>query len=344
VIDGNGRINAFDKVRTKGLILKLPLDQALCRGTDEATGWLRTLDRDGHENDRAFYLEAWNGNGSYTYDRIGRGTLYIKAACVSIFGGIQPGPLAEYLRATVRGGSGDDGLMPRFQLLVYPDDPGGWQNVDRWPNAQAKDQAFRIFEGLDALNPQAIGARVIDEDDLPFLKFAANAQGLFDDWRGDLETKIRAHDEHPVLEAHLSKYRSLMPSLALLFHLVEVVGGSATGAVSLPAAHMAAGWCDFLEAHARRIYQGVTHHALIAARHLAQRIRAGKLTSPFTPHDVYNKGWTGLSTPEDVERAVEILEDIAWVRSEKIASGKRGGRPRFHYHLNPRLKREEQVR
>jgi len=36
---------------------------------DELTGWLRTLDREGHENDRAFYLEAWNGNGPYTYDR-----------------------------------------------------------------------------------------------------------------------------------------------------------------------------------------------------------------------------------------------------------------------------------
>ena len=29
---------------------------------DELTGWLRTLDREGHENDRAFYLETWNGN------------------------------------------------------------------------------------------------------------------------------------------------------------------------------------------------------------------------------------------------------------------------------------------
>jgi putative DNA primase/helicase len=66
---------------------------------DELIGWLRTLDREGHENDRAFYLEAWNGNGSYTYDRIGRGTLHIKAACVSILGGIQPGPLNNYLQS-----------------------------------------------------------------------------------------------------------------------------------------------------------------------------------------------------------------------------------------------------
>jgi hypothetical protein len=71
----------------------------------------RGADRRGHENDRAFYCEAWNGTGAYTYDRIGRGTLHIRAACVSVLGGIQPGPLERYLR-DVFGGRGDDGLIP----------------------------------------------------------------------------------------------------------------------------------------------------------------------------------------------------------------------------------------
>jgi hypothetical protein len=153
---------------------------------DELTGWLRTLDREGHENDRAFYLEAWNGNGSYTCDRIGRGTLHIKAACVSILGGIQPGPLADYLRAAVRGGSGDDGLMQRFQLLVYPDDPGQWCNVDRWPDTAAKNRAFVLFEKLDALKPLAIGAVATQGEEIPFLHFSPDGQGLFDEWRADL--------------------------------------------------------------------------------------------------------------------------------------------------------------
>jgi putative DNA primase/helicase len=39
---------------------------------DEVSGFLHTMDRRGHENDRAFYCEAWNGTGAYTYDRIGR--------------------------------------------------------------------------------------------------------------------------------------------------------------------------------------------------------------------------------------------------------------------------------
>src|SRR2546426_1343824 len=56
--------------------------------------------------------EAWNGTGAYTYDRIGRGTLHIRAACLSVLGGLQPGPLERSLRE-VFGGRGDDGLLQR---------------------------------------------------------------------------------------------------------------------------------------------------------------------------------------------------------------------------------------
>src|SRR5260370_425583 len=53
---------------------------------DALSGFLHTMDRAGHENDRAFYCEAWNGTGAYTYDRIGRGTLDILAASLSVPG------------------------------------------------------------------------------------------------------------------------------------------------------------------------------------------------------------------------------------------------------------------
>ena len=57
---------------------------------DELSGWLRTLDRSGREGDREFFLESWNGTGSYTFDRIGRGTVRVGSMTVSLFGGIQP--------------------------------------------------------------------------------------------------------------------------------------------------------------------------------------------------------------------------------------------------------------
>lgn len=94
---------------------------------DELTGWLRSLDDERRANDRAFFLEAWNGS-PYHYDRIGRGTLKIENTTTSIFGGIQPSPLTAYLRGALAIG-GDDGLLQRFQMLVYPDPPKTWRNV-----------------------------------------------------------------------------------------------------------------------------------------------------------------------------------------------------------------------
>lgn len=301
---------------------------------DELTGWLRTLDREGHEGDRAFYLEAWDGDDSFTYDRIGRGTVHILAACVSVLGGIQPGPLGDYLRACVKGGAGDDGLVQRFQLLVYPDASATWRNVDRRPDIEARNRAWEIIERLASTDPHT--SMPAEPGEIPFLRFDDEAQALFDEWRADLERKIRSGEEAPVIEAHLAKFRSLMPSLALLFHLAEIAGGGVPGPVSVGAAEMAAAWCELLEAHARRIYQSVTDRHHVAARLLGEKIRGGKLPNPFTARDVYFKGWSGLDGPEEVVRAAEVLEAAGWVRPETKQTG---GRPSTAYHVNPDLLR-----
>ncbi len=59
---------------------------------------------------------------------------------------------------------------------------------------------------------------------------------LFDGWRADLEHRLRAEEDHPVLLSHLAKYRSLLPSLALLFHLIDGVDTGRRGPVSRAAA------------------------------------------------------------------------------------------------------------
>lgn len=52
-------------------------------------------------------------------------------------------------------------------------------------------------------------------------RFESDAQELFIEWLAELESKIRITDLHPALVSHLSTYRSLMPSLALLFELAD---------------------------------------------------------------------------------------------------------------------------
>src|SRR5262249_33425164 len=152
------------------------------------------------------------GTGAYTYDRLGRGTLHISAACVSVLGSIQPGPLKAYLREAFVG-SQDDGLIQRFQLAVFPDTPRQWRNVDRWPDTQAKSRVIDLFLRLDALDLGTAGAQELTPEELPFFRFTPDAQDLFDAWRLDLEGNLRSEDEHPIVISHLAKFRSLMPSL-----------------------------------------------------------------------------------------------------------------------------------
>ncbi len=306
---------------------------------DELIGFLRTMDREGHENDRAFYAEAWNGTGAYTYDRIGRGTVHIAAACISILGGVQPGPLHAYLREVFGRGDTDDGLIQRFQLMVYPDIAGDWRNVDRWPDSDAKTAAFEIYRRLADLHAEDLAAHRETTEDMPFLRFEPEAQVLFDTWRAGLERQLRDETEHPVVVSHLAKYRSLMPALALLLHAIDCVEHGRGGPVSATAATKAIAWCVFLEAHARRVYQSVTAAPRVAAAQLAARITSGEVSTPFLARQIRRKGWTGLSTPEDVSAGLDVLEDLHWVRRVELTPTRTGGRRTVEYHINPSIPR-----
>jgi hypothetical protein len=80
---------------------------------DELIGLLASIDRDGKEGDRAFYLEGWNGIDSFDTDRILRGNINIENHCLSVFGGIQPDKLISYLESALHGLS-NDGLLQLF--------------------------------------------------------------------------------------------------------------------------------------------------------------------------------------------------------------------------------------
>ena len=302
---------------------------------DELVGWLKSLDKYGREGDRGFYLESWNGNGSYTVDRIERGTLHIPALCLSIVGGIQPGPLGLYVHQATTGGSGDDGLLQRFQVLVWPDAPKTWKNVDRVPNVDAREKAFEVFRRLDAFAPFEPSPNSTFERQ--GLRFAPEAQRAFDGWRSGLELRLRTGELTPALESHLAKYRSLMPSLALIFYLVETVGkGIKPAAVNLEATHKAILWCGYLETHARRLYSSGADPRVQSARALLERIRKGDLTDGFSPREVYHaRHWTYLNSAEQVTNALKLLEEFGWIKMETI---KTSGRPSIKVHIHPELK------
>jgi hypothetical protein len=305
---------------------------------DELSGWLRNLEKQGREGDRSFYLEAWNGTGSFDVDRIGRGSLHVPALCLSILGSIQPGPLSTYVYQATQGEKGDDGLLQRFQLLVWPDPSPSWRRVDRWPDTVAKNRAHEVFKRLDSLDPQDFGASGEDEEGILAVRFTEDVQEIFDKWRDELEDRLRTAELPPALESHLAKYRSLMPSLALIFQVIEYVDGTGEGgAVERRAALQAAAWCEFLETHAKRLYSSAETPAMEGARALLDRFRKGDVSDGDSTRSVYRRHWSKLSTPEEVSSACSVLEEFGWLRIEAV---KTSGRTTTRLRLHPTLREQ----
>lgn len=295
---------------------------------DELSGWLQGLERQGREQERAFYLECWTGDSSFTVDRIGRGNVHVPHACISLFGGIQPARLRSYLADALRDGPSNDGLMQRFQLLVWPDVSSDWRYVDRAPDATALERAAEVYQrvaAMDAENPLR-------------LQFDKGAQKMFVAWLSDLEARARKDDTGPVMQAHLAKYRSLMPSLALLFSLAD----GNLQSVCLRHAQLASDWCEYLEAHADRVYASLTDPAKSAAIVLSRKLAKGwrRAEGFFTLRDLYRNCWAGLKEPDEARAAMRILEDYGWVRKETSTSAT--GRPSEAYAINLRIEAQHE--
>ncbi|MEY4368146.1 MAG: hypothetical protein RL564_96 [Pseudomonadota bacterium] len=311
---------------------------------DELVGLLKGWEKQGREQDRAFYLEAWNGYGSFPLDRIGRGHVLCDNMCVSILGGTQPDKLRNYL---YQARDENDGLLQRFQLLVYPDVRPFDGIVDEYPDAGARDTAFAIFETLGQADFTAlVGLR--DFDKIPALRFANDAQELFFEWYERLHrNQLENPDETPMMAEMLSKQPKTMASLALLFHLVDCADSIATGQaippVSLEAAARAADWCSYLEAHARRIYALAGNLQSQAAAALAERIGKGQLddlgNDGFTPRDIYRKQWSLLDDREIVDQALTELVDAGWLLRDVHTAGWQQ-RGHVKYRVNPKVRRD----
>jgi putative DNA primase/helicase len=301
---------------------------------DELTGWFADLEKPGRESERAFYLQAWNGDSGFTVDRIGRGSVHVPFVCVSLLGNIQPARLRTYLADTLAGGPSDDGLLQRFQILVWPDAPPDWKLVDRPPNGEAIATAERVFSVLANL----------PADSPISMRFADDAQALFYAWLEELEHRVRGDSLPPVLVSHLAKYRSLMPSLAGLFELADLVaaGGEVSEQVLISLEHtqQAAAFCDYLESHAKRVYSCTLSPERSAAIALLGHLKKGTLPETFTTRQVYQKGWSSLDTPEDARRALGVLERHLWIERADTQPMPVGGRPTEAWVCNPRMVRD----
>ncbi|WP_409147135.1 YfjI family protein [Pseudoxanthobacter sp. M-2] len=290
---------------------------------DELPGFLARMESEEYQSERAFYLEAFNGDGRFTYDRIGRGTIEIKNCTLSLIGGVQPSRIAPIVRGAITGAS-NDGLIQRLQMAVWPDDIAEWRWVDRIPRVLERLDYDRAFTDLRAIS-------LDDQGNPTVLRFTPEAQGMFREWMMEIQTEARGGTLPTTLESHILKMPKTVASLALIFELVEG-GRTAVGAI---ATARALDWADYLRSHANRLYAAGATMAEDGARLMIER--RAQLPDPFTVRDVQRRQWAGLADRDAVVSSIEALLATHHCRDTSEGSGPQGGRPTVTYRWNPLL-------
>lgn len=237
---------------------------------DELPGFLARMEDQECQGERAFYLEAYNGDGSFTFDRIGRGTVRIEVCTVSIVGGVQPSRIIPLVKGAVSGSS-NDGLLQRLQMTVWPDTSSSWQWIDRSPDATARIAVDRIFRDVRDM-PAA-------EDGQPrIMRFDPAAQDAFREWLEGIQTAARSKTLPSALESHILKMPKTVASLALIFDLIEGDGDDLVGDTAIL---RALGWADYLRTHADRLYA--------AGQTMAEEGARLSVLSPTSQMEIFQK-------------------------------------------------------
>ncbi len=293
---------------------------------DELPGLLARLESQEHQSERAFYLEAFNGNGSFTYDRIGRGTVHIENSTVSIIGGVQPARIAPIVRGAITGAS-NDGLIQRLQMVVWPDDVRSWKWVDRQPNKEARQTYEKVYRDLYDL---LMG----DTQKPAVLHFSPEGQALFQQWMTENQNKARSGAVSSAVESHMLKMSKTVAALALLFELIE--GGRFE--VNELAVRRALAFADYLLSHANRLYSAGETMAADGARLIVERRH--QLPEPFTARDIRRKGWASLGDQDTVASAIDMLISTNHCHEVPPVAHMLGRPPAVSYIWNPALKAE----
>lgn len=293
---------------------------------DELSSLLVTLEDERNATARGLYLSGWSGQEGYRFDRIMRGTTTLPKFALSVVGGIQPGPLARYVRGAFSGERAD-GLLQRFQLLVWPEyEP--FDYVDRWPDRHATQHAREVFERADTLDAVAIGATDIFGSDPPFVRLSEKAQIIFVAWYTRFMQSARSADTggegSAALAAHFGKYPGLVGKLALILHVADEPDAREVSERTLL---KALAWIDYLTPHARRVYHAVEHPETGAAELILARLRRGELPPKFKAWEISRKGWHGLTDREAVKKACRLLLEHDWLIELDTVGGQGVGRP-----------------
>jgi len=336
--DGPNRRTLFTNDATVEALHELHVNnpQGVLVYRDELSGFVENMSKQGREGERQFFLEGWSGDGTYSLSRVGRGDVYVDQLCLTVFGGIQPRVLSKYTQ-NAASGKFDDGFIQRFQLLVKSVPKEDYQLMDVESNYEAKNQFDDVIERL--LNLPDHGEPICTQ-------FNDDAQPVFNAWLETLERRLRGGKLPVILASHLSKYRSLLASLALIFEVINnsafcfenIIRNELLPLISLDSLNLAISWCAFLEKHAVALLLDsppTANDAALLADKILQKFKTGqgKFTDGMTLRDL-QRSFRARTDTKNLDAAIQLLDEFCWI---KVINEKTGGRPKVFVRVNPFL-------
>ncbi len=214
--------------------------------------------------------------------------------------------------------------MQRFQMLIFPDERQERLWVDRPPNQKAWESYQGVFRSLYD--------KPLGSPKYPItIRFSAEAQKMFRVWWEDFQKRINEGHFSASLKAHLLKMNRTIPTLALIFELVE--GGRFE--ISLPSLSMALRWSSYLLSHAKRFYAAGDTLTAESAKLIVER--CDHLPDVFTARDIYRRCWRSLNDKETVKQALELLCGSNHLR-KKFITHQTSEHSRAYYEWHPLIK------
>lgn len=294
---------------------------------DELYGFFQMLKKSGHEGDRQFYLNVWNGDGYYDNNTVGRGQTEVDGLCASIFGTIQPSRINSLLQDVVVNGD-DDGMMARFALLVWPDKvEKKW--VDEAPNEEIYKKIRHIFFKINAFKPVHPNGDPKPEA----IRFSKKAYDINVKWQEGMDSRVDEGFEIPGLDSLFGKNTGLLPKIALINYIVDRFQGVDTGYIEEEHINKAVKYLDYLDSHAYRTYTNNGTQVSSGSKTLLDKIYEGKVNRKFKAAEVYNSGWkylSGIGSKKNSEVCKKVFDEL--VNNEWIQEHKEGRKKWYYVH------------
>lgn len=304
---------------------------------DELSALITSCDQykaGGKGSDRQNYLKMWSGS-SIKVDRknLEGIPISVRRPFLSIVGGIQPS-----IVSSLRGTQGDDGFLDRF-LISYPDVLPA-RGADRRSLTQdAKEHWEATVQTLldlqMGLEEQAYRPRMVH--------LTTDGWDVWKELTWKHAAQVNATDFPDGLHG---PYAKLCPGyvgrLSLVIHCLRWACGDVTGEnVDGESVRRAFILVDYYKAHYRRLYSsmGADPRTQEASKVLAWIART-RPAGTFSRREVYHDLRHGFSTPEAVEKPLELLSEHGYIRPLPEPLKTIGRKPTPKYEVNPLLQAE----